>query len=109
VLETGQLSRFHVRWQAAVRDVGACVSPTEQSMAREKKHQIEIIIGDRYIIHELNEEITITRGDGKLMGKGRWHENQIVNFSSVSIPDDVFLRIERELKKQMDAHWGEDY
>jgi hypothetical protein len=89
-------------------NVGACSSPTEQSMSRGKKHQTEIIIGDRYIIHELNGEVTITRGDGKLMGKGTWHENQIVNFSSPSIPDDVFLKIEREVKKQMDAHWGED-
>jgi hypothetical protein len=76
---------------------------------RVKKHQFELIIGERYIVHELNGVVTITRGDGKLMGKGKWHEDehQIVNFSSVAIPDDVFLKLERELKKRMDAHWDE--
>lgn len=77
-------------------------------MTRSNKHMVEIIIGERYIIQELNGEITITRGDGRAMGKGRWHDDQIVNFSSTAIPDDVFLRLEREIKKHMDANWGED-
>jgi hypothetical protein len=78
------------------------------SMTRPKNHMFEIILGERYIIRELEGEITITRGDGKAMGKGRWHEDQIVNFSSTAIPDNVFLKIERELKKYMDSNWGED-
>jgi hypothetical protein len=75
---------------------------------RVKKHQFEVAIGERYIVHELNGVITITRGDGKVMGKGRWHEDQIVDFSSPSLADDVFLKIDREVKKRMDANWDED-
>lgn len=77
-------------------------------MSRPKIHECEVILGDRYILQELNGVITIIRGDGKTLGKGRWQEDQIVDFSSTAIPDNVFLRLERELKTQMDNNWGED-
>jgi hypothetical protein len=77
-------------------------------MSTSKVHQIEVIIGDRYIATEVNGRIRITRGDGKDLGVGRWHDDQIIDFSSTAIPDNVFMALEKKIKEAMDRNWDED-
>jgi hypothetical protein len=80
---------------------------TEMTAKDRKQHIVEVHMnGFRYQASELRATITISR-DGNQLGKAKWHDDQLVN-STATLPDDVFLALEKKLKERMDANWDED-
>ena len=71
-------------------------------MAADKGHKVEVMMhGERWWAAELNGKVTISRG-GETIGKATFTEgHQFVDMSTTAVPDDVVLRLERELSKRI--------
>ena len=78
------------------------VGVERRSMATDKGHKVEVMMhGERWWATEVGGKVTISRG-GETIGRATLTEDhQFVGMTTTAVPDDVVLRLERELGKRI--------